>query len=243
MDSGHEFTVGGMPEMKGHSSVGGEVVIHVLARSSMLPARSGLDIRLSKLPCFDSLRTEDVSVNLFECIPLVVRSLRVEGVCCAAMIEARNGFRDRNISVGSSLLLPIGLVGAVTAVGLVRPLSKWDRRDSVPSRGREGYVVLPKSSERVSAAVAGRVEPSPSPWDGQRLSGEVGRRGVDVFALDVDVVSGEWAGGISLILCEGSFVIPCTPGAGGVVGVINGLRRRSFTSWVCCCLGTLYVPR
>ncbi len=74
------------------------------------------------------------------------------------MIEARNGFRKRSASgVASSLLLlsSIGLVGAVTGVGLVRPLSVWDWRDSVPSRGREGYRVLPKSGERVADIVCG----------------------------------------------------------------------------------------
>ncbi len=71
------------------------------------------------------------------------------------MIEARNGFRDWNVRVGSSSLLPIGLVGAVTGIRVVQPLSKWDWQDSVPSRGREGYVVSLKSGERVVDAVAG----------------------------------------------------------------------------------------
>ncbi len=141
----------GWPKWKGGSPVCCKEVLHVFPGSSVLPACPGLDVRSSKLPCFDSFWTEDVSVDLLECIPLVVWPLRVEGVCCAAMIEARNGFHEHNASgVGSSLSssLLIGLVGAVTGVGLVRPLSEWDRRDSVPSRGREGYVVLPKSSKR-----------------------------------------------------------------------------------------------
>ncbi len=68
------------------------------------------------------------------------------------MIEARNGFCKWSASgVGSSLSLssPIRLVGAITGIGLVRPLSEWDRWYSVFSRGREEYCVLPKSGERV----------------------------------------------------------------------------------------------
>ncbi len=75
------------------------------------------------------------------------------------MIEVRNGFRKHNASGVASLSSSssdlIGLVGAVTGVGLIRPLSVWDRRDSVPSRGREGYVVSLKSSERVVDVVGG----------------------------------------------------------------------------------------
>ncbi len=160
------------------------------------------------------------------------------------MIEARNGFRDRSANgVGSSLsLLSTRLIGAVTAVGLVRPLSEWDSRDSVPSHGREGYVVSPKSGKRVADIVGGRVEPIPSPWDGQCLPGEVGGRGVDVFVLDVDVVGGE-DGLVPRILRKDSFPIPWVPRTGGIVGVVNGVRRRSITPWVCCVLGTPYVPR
>ncbi len=74
------------------------------------------------------------------------------------MIEARKGFLNPSASgVVSSLSLsaPIGLVGAVTGVGLVWPLSERDWRDVAPSRGREGYVVSPKSGERVGAVVGG----------------------------------------------------------------------------------------
>ncbi len=164
MDSGHEFSIGGMAEVEGHSPAGGKEVVHVFSRSLMLPVCPGLDVGSSKLPCFDSFRTEDVSVNLFECVPLVVGPFRVEGVCRAAMIEARNGFRERSASgVCSSWSVMIGLVGAVTSVGLVGPLSEWDSRDSVPSLGREGYVVSPKSGERVGAAIGGQMEPIPSP--------------------------------------------------------------------------------
>ncbi len=149
------------------------------------------------------------------------------------MIEAQNGFRDWNIGVGSSLSLlsSIGLVGAVTGVRLVRPLSERDRRDSVPSHGREGYVVSPKSGERVSAVIGGRVEPIPSPRDGQSPSDEVGGRGVDVFILDVDVVGGE-DGGVPLVLVAGPLTIPWIPGSHGIVRVVNGARRHSIAPWV-----------
>ncbi len=57
--------------------------------------------------------------------------------------------------VASSLSLsaPIGLVGAVTGIGLVWPLPKWDWRDVAPSRGREGYRVSLKSGERVGVVL------------------------------------------------------------------------------------------
>ncbi len=172
MDSGHDLTVGGASKMEGRSPVGREVVFHVLACSCMVPAGSGLDVGSSKLPRLDSFRTEDVSVDLFECVPLVVGPLPVEGVRELAMIEARKGFLDPSASgVISSLSLsaPIGLVGAVTGVGLVWPLPEWDWRDVAPSLSREGYRVSPKSGERVIAVVAGRARPSPRPWSGQSL--------------------------------------------------------------------------
>ncbi len=142
MDPCHELSIHRVSEMEGSSPVDRKEVVHVLPAPSVLPVCPGLNICSSKLPGLDLFWTEDVSVDLYECVPLVVGSLRVEGVCCAAMIEARNGFRERSVSgVGSSLSLSslIGLVGAVTGVGLIWPLPKWDRRDSVPSRGREGY--------------------------------------------------------------------------------------------------------
>ncbi len=144
--------------MEGCSPVDHEVVGHILTGPCVLPAGSGLDISASKLPGLDSFWTEDVSVDLFEFVPLKVGSLRIEGVCWAAVIEARNGFHERSASsVGFSSLLVvlIGLVGAVTGVGLVRPLSEWDRRDSAPSRGREGYIVSPKRGERVVDVIGG----------------------------------------------------------------------------------------
>ncbi len=177
MDSGHELPICGMSEVERCSPVGGEVILHVLACPSVLPVCSGFDVCSSKLPGFNSFRTKDVSVNLGQLVPLVVGPLPVEGVCRAAVIEARNRFLKRRVTgvaSSTSLSAPIGLVGAVTAVGLVRPLSEWDRRDSVPSRGREGYVVSLKSGERVVGAVGGRVKPIPGPWDGQGLPGEVG---------------------------------------------------------------------
>ncbi len=138
-----------------------------------------------------------------------------------AMIEARKGFLDPSASrVASSLSLsaPIGLVGAVTGVGLVWPLPEWDCRDVAPSLGREGYVVSLKSSERVGAAVGGRVEPSPRPWSGHCPSGDIGWRGIDVFVLDVDVVEGEdGVGGLLLILSSSSFSVSRFPGAHRIV--------------------------
>ncbi len=204
----------------------------------MLPGSSGLNVRSSKLPCFDSLRTEDVSVNLFECVPLVVGSFDVEGVCWATMIKAQNGFRDWNVGGGSSS--SIGLVGAVTGVGLIRPLSEWDRRDLVPSRGREGYVVSPKSGERVADTVGGRVEPSPSPWYSQGLPGEVGGRGVNLFWLKIVIVE-DGNGEVPLNLSESSLSVPWIPRSRGVVGVVIGANMRSLAPWVCS-LGTPYVP-
>ncbi len=160
------------------------------------------------------------------------------------MIEARNGFHERSASdVGSSwsLLLLIGLVGAVTGVGLVRPLSVWDRQDSVPSRSREGYVVLPKSGERVVDVIGGGMVSIPNPRDGQCLPGEVGGRGVNMFVLDVDVVSGE-DGVVPCILREGLFSIPWIPDSHGIVRVVIGASMRSIAPWVSV-LGTPYVPR
>ncbi len=244
MDSGHEFSIGGVAKVEWRSPVDGEVIPHILVRPSVLPVCPGLDICSSKLPCLNSFGTEDVSVDLFECVPFEVGPLRIEGVCHAAMIEARNGFLNWRVGVASSwssVVAPIRLIGAVTAVGLVRPLSKWDCLDSAPSRGREGYVVAPKSGERVGAAVGGQVEPSPRPWSGQRPPGDVGGRGIDMFVLDVDVVGGEGVKHILHVLCESSLAVPCVPGAGGVYGVVSGVRRRSIAPWVCC-LGSPYVP-
>ncbi len=247
MDSGHELPVSRMPKVEGHSPVRCEVVLHVLTGSCVLPAGSGFDVRSSKLPGFDSLWTEDVSVDLFECVPLEVGPFPVEGVRRLAMIEARNGFLDPSASrVCSSLELSVlsGLVGAVTGVGLVWPLPKWDWRDIAPSLGREGYVVPPKSSERVGVTVVGRVKPSPRPWSGQRLSGDVRWQGIDVFVLDVDVVEGEdGVGGLLLISSKGSLSVSWFPGARGVVRVVIDVRRCSAAPCVCCLLGSPYVPR
>ncbi len=148
MDPCHEFPICGGPKVEGRSSTGGEEVIHVLPRPSVLPVCPGLNVCSSKLPCLDSFWTEDLSVDLFERVPLVVGPLRVEGVCRCAMIEPSAS------GVGASLLLlsSIGLCGAVTGVGLIRPLPEWDRRDPVSSRGREGYCVSPKRGERVWGA-------------------------------------------------------------------------------------------
>ncbi len=234
-----------MAEVEWCSPVGGEVVLYVLVRSPVLPACPGLDVRSPKLPCFDLFWTEDISVDLGECIPLEVGSLHVEGVCCAAMIEARNGFRDWNVGVGSSLSLSllIGLVGAVTGVGLVGPLSIWDRRDSVPSCGREGYVVLPKSGERVVAVVVGRVEPSSASRSCQGHPCDVGGRGVDLFWLDLGViVATEDNGEVPLCLSESSFSVSWVPGSHGIFRVANGVRRHSIAPWVCCCLASPYMP-
>ncbi len=158
MDPCHEFPIGGLTKVEGRSPACGKEVVHVLAAPPVLPVCPCLDVCPSKLPCLDSFGTEDVSVNLYECVPLVVRSLCIEGVCWAAMIEARNGFLERStngVGSSSSLSSPIGLVGAVTGIGLVRPLSEWDWWDLVPSRGREGYCVLPKSGERVMDVIGG----------------------------------------------------------------------------------------
>ncbi len=158
MDPCHEFPICRGTEVEGCSPAGGEEVVHVLPGPSVLPVCPGLDVCPSKLPRLDSFWTKDVSVNLYEHVPLVVGPLRVEGVGRCAMIEARNGFlKPSASSVGASLLLSssIGLVGAVTGVGLIRPLSERDWWDSVPSRGREGYHVSPKSGERVVDVVRG----------------------------------------------------------------------------------------
>ncbi len=246
VDPGHDLAIGGSPEVEGQPPVHGEVIFHILAASCVLPAGSGFDVRSSELPCLDLFWAEDVSVDLLECVPLIVRPLPVEGVRVLAMIEARKGFLDPSASgVGASLSLSssIGLCGAVTGVGLVWPLSKWDWRLVAPSRGREGYVVSLKSGERVGAAVGGRVVLSPRPWSGQCRPGDVGRRGIDVFVLDVDVVGGEdGVGGLLLVLRESSLSISCVPGACGVFGVVMGVRRCSIAPWVCC-LCTPYVPR
>ncbi len=222
--------------MEWHPSANREVVGHVLPCSCVLGTGPGLNICPSELPCLDALRTEDFSVDGFEFVPLVIGPLPVEGVHEAAMIEARKGFLDPSTrGVVSSLLLsaPIGLVRAVTGIGLVWPLSERDWRDIAPSCGREGYVVSPKRGERVSAAVGGRVEPSPSPRSGQCRSGDVGRRGIDVFVFNVNVVPGKGTGSVLLILSNGSFSVSWFPGARGVVGVVIGIRRRSIALWVC----------
>ncbi len=211
MDSGHELAVGGFTKVERRSSVGGEEIFHVLARSSMLPVGSGFNVHPAEFPCLDPLQAENVPINLFECVPLVVGALPVKGIGWATMIEARNGFRERSASgVGSSLCssCSIGLIGAVTAVGLVRPLSVWDRRDLVPSRGREGYVVSPKSGKRVVGAVGWRVEACSSPRDGQGLSSEVGGRGINLLWLKIVVVVVEDGDGeVPLDLCECSLYL------------------------------------
>ncbi len=110
MDSGHEFPISRVAKVERRSPICGEVIVHVLACSSVLPIRSGLSVCSAKLPCFDSLGTEDVSVDLTKRIPLVVGPFDVEGVCWAAMIEVRNGFCNWNVSVGSSLSSSIRLI-------------------------------------------------------------------------------------------------------------------------------------
>ncbi len=245
MDPCHELPVCGGAEVEGCSPAGSEEIVHVLSRSPVLPVCPCLDICLSKLPCLDSLWSEDLSVDLYERIPLVVRSLRVEGVCWCAMIEVRNRFLEPSasgVSVSLSLLSPIGLIGAVTGIRLVRPLPEWDRRDSVPSCGREGYCVLPKSGKRVWGVgiVGRRVMPELSPGDGQCLPGKVGWGGVDLFGLEVIVVE-DRDGLIPLDLRESSFSIPWIPRSCGIVRVASGASIRSLAPWVCG-LGTPYVP-
>ncbi len=156
MDSGHELPVGGMSEVEGISPVNCKKVFHAFSQSCMVPASSGFDVGSSKLPCFDSFRTKDVSVDLFELVPLKVVAPPVERVCRLAVIEVRKGFLDLSTSGVASPLLSsssIRLVGAVTGVGLVWPLSERDWQDVAPSLGREGYVVSLKSGERVGAVV------------------------------------------------------------------------------------------
>ncbi len=243
MNPGHEFPVGGGAKVEWCSPAGGKEVVHVLARSLVLPVCPGLNVRSTELPCLDPFWAEDVSVDLYELVPLVIGSLPVEGVCQCAMIEARNGFRERSASgVGSSgsLSFLIGLVGAVTGIGLVQPLSEWDRRDSVPSHGREGYCVSPKSGKRVVDVVGRRVVSRPSPWDGQCLPGEVGWRGVNLFWLEVIVVE-DGNREVPFDLGESSLSISWGPRPRGIVGVVIGANMRSITPWVCC-LGTPYVP-
>ncbi len=64
-----------------------------------------------------------------------------------------------------------------------------------------------------------------------------------MFILDIPVVSSEdKVGGVLGILLGGAFAIPWIPSSGGIVGVVNGVRRRSIAPWVCC-LCTPYVPR
>ncbi len=202
----------------------------------------GLDICPSELPCLNALRPKEALVDFLEGVPLVVGPLPVEGVHVAAMIEARNGFlnpRASGVAASLSSSSSIGLCGAVTGVGLVWPLSEWDWQDVASSLSREGYRVAPKSGKRVSAVVAGGANPSPSPWGVQCLPEEVSGGGVDLFALDVDVVGGEdGVGGLSCILCEGSFSVPGVPGPDGIVRVVIGLSRRSIAPWVCRCLGS-----
>ncbi len=94
MDPCHEFSVCGSTEMEGRSPAGRKEVVHVLPAPLVLPVCSGLDVCPSKLPCLDSLWTEDFSVDLCERVPLIVGSLRIEGVCRCAMIEARKGFLE-----------------------------------------------------------------------------------------------------------------------------------------------------
>ncbi len=64
-----------------------------------------------------------------------------------------------------------------------------------------------------------------------------------MFILDVDVVGCEGVGGVLLILNTSPLCISGVPGPCRVFGVISGVRRRSIASWVCCLLGTPYVPR
>ncbi len=139
----------------------------------------------------------------------------------------------------------IGLVSAVTAAGLVGPLSERDWQDIVPSRGREGYVVSPKSSERVVVVVIGGKESVPHPRSTQGLPDEVSEGGVDLFVLEVDVVGGEDGVAIvSRVLFNGTFPVPgvpCPDGEVGVIRVASGASIRSIAPWVSV-LGTPYVP-
>ncbi len=64
-----------------------------------------------------------------------------------------------------------------------------------------------------------------------------------MFVLDVDVVGGEdGVGFVSCVLRSCAFSVSCIPGSCGVVDVVSGVRRRSITPWVCCLLGSPYVP-
>ncbi len=84
------------------------------------------------------------------------------------------------------------------------------------------------------------MEPSPSPWDGQRLPDEVGGRGINLFWSELSVVKdGDWE--VPLDLGESSLSVPWIPGSHGVVGVIVGVSIRNIAPWVSV-LGTPYVP-
>ncbi len=235
MDSCHDLPVGGFPEVEGTPPVRGEEVLHILVRAGVLPARSLLDVSSSKLPCLDSFRTEDVSIDLVESVPLPVWTRPVERIRCPAVIKARKGFLDPSPrGVASSLPAPssIGLCGAVTRVGLVWPLSVRDWRDVAPSLGREGYRVPPKSGERVVAVVAGWPNPNLSPRGRECLPDEVSGGGVDVFVLDVDVVPCEGIRCVLLVESERSLSVSGVPGSGGVFGVWSGCKIRSSAPWV-----------
>lgn len=64
----------------------------------MVPEGSGLDVCSPEFPGGDSVGTEDVSVNLFEFVPLVVKSPRVEEVA---------GASSENIGVEKGVTVPL----------------------------------------------------------------------------------------------------------------------------------------
>ncbi len=97
MDLGHDLSISGAPEVEWSSSVHVQEVLHVLPGSGMVPEGSGLDVCSPEFPGGDSVGTEDVSVNLFEFIPLVVESPRVEEVA---------GASSENIGVEEGVTVP-----------------------------------------------------------------------------------------------------------------------------------------
>ncbi len=106
--------------MEWASSVCGEEVLHVLPHASPMGGGSGLDVGLPEFPGFDSIGTEDVLVDLFEFIPLVVKPSWVEGVICSDV-----GFRVEewvtvpSLSLSSSLPLNEGLCVGI-GVGILQ---------------------------------------------------------------------------------------------------------------------------
>ncbi len=115
MDPGDDVRVSGVPEVERGPLVDGEEVLHVLPCTRVLPGSSGFNVGAPEFPGSDSMGTEDVLVDLFEFVPLIVEPSGIEGIGGA---PSRDRWVDEGVTVPSLMLSSSGDKTLVAGIGV-----------------------------------------------------------------------------------------------------------------------------